>query len=60
MVHISQIVNRRINKVDDVMNVGDRVLVKVAEIDDRGRINLTMKGLTPDELASYPDIKNPE
>ena len=60
MVHISQIVNRRVNKVEDVLSVGDRVLVKVNEIDDRGRINLTMKGLTEDEKAGYPDITNPE
>lgn len=60
MVHISQIVNRRVNKVEDVLTVGDRVLVKVNEIDDRGRFNLTMKGLTDDEKAGYPDINNPE
>lgn len=56
MVHISQLVNRRVEKVEDVVRVGDRVVVKVTEIDDRGRINLTMKGVTPEEQARFlPD-----
>jgi polyribonucleotide nucleotidyltransferase len=45
LVHISQIANTRIAKVEDVLNVGDKVKVKVREIDDQGRVNLTMKGL---------------
>lgn len=45
MVHISKISNERIKNIDDVLHVGDRVTVKVLEIDDQGRINLTMKGL---------------
>jgi len=38
---------KRTNKVEDVVNVGDKVQVKVKEIDDMGRINLTMKELLP-------------
>ena len=45
LVHISQISKERVNKVEDVLHVGDKVTVKVMEIDDQGRINLTMKDL---------------
>ena len=43
MVHISKLSDKRVDKVSDVVNVGDRVRVKVAEIDDQGRVNLSMK-----------------
>ncbi|MDR0858668.1 MAG: polyribonucleotide nucleotidyltransferase [Oscillospiraceae bacterium] len=43
MVHISKLENRRVEKVEDVLNVGDTTWVKVMEIDDRGRINLSRK-----------------
>ncbi len=49
MVHISQLENRRVEKVEDVVAVGQRVIVKVKEIDDRGRVNLTIKGVSPEE-----------
>jgi polyribonucleotide nucleotidyltransferase len=49
MVHISQLENRRVEKVEDSVAVGQRVVVKVREIDDRGRVNLTIKGVTPEE-----------
>ena len=42
MVHVSQIAERRINKPSDVLKVGQEVEVKVKEIDDMGRTNLTM------------------
>ncbi len=42
MVHISKLSDRRVNKVEDVVQVGDKVDVKVTEIDSQGRINLTM------------------
>jgi len=47
LVHISEMAWARTNKVEDVVNVGDKVQVKVKEIDDMGRINLTMKELLP-------------
>ena len=53
MVHISQLENRRVEKVEDVVAVGQQVIVKVREIDDRGRVNLTMKGLTPEEKEEF-------
>jgi len=45
LVHISEISEKRIDKVSDALKVGDIVPVKVKEIDNLGRINLTMKGL---------------
>ena len=45
LLHISQISKDRVNKVEDVLHVGDKVTVKVIDIDDQDRINLTMKGL---------------
>ncbi|MGX7348807.1 polyribonucleotide nucleotidyltransferase [Dolosicoccus paucivorans] len=49
LLHISQLEHHRVDKVEDVVNVGDKVLVKVTEIDDRGRINLSRKALLPKE-----------
>ena len=45
LLHISKISKERINKVEDVLKEGDKVTVKVYEIDDQGRINLTKKDL---------------
>jgi len=45
LVHISKIAKERIDKVEDVLNVGDEVRVKVIEIDSQGRINLSRKDL---------------
>ena len=41
LLHISKISKERIKNVEDVLHVGDKVTVKVLEIDDQGRINLT-------------------
>ncbi len=43
LVHISKLANHRVNKVEDVVKLGDEVDVKVSEIDDQGRTNLTMR-----------------
>ena len=51
MVHISKLANERVNKVEDVVNVGDEVLVKVTEIDSQGRINLSRKDAIKTEPA---------
>ena len=45
LLHISKISKERIKNVEDVLHVGDKVTVKVIEIDDQGRINLSMKDL---------------
>ena len=49
LVHISKLANERVEKVEDVVNIGDKIMVKVTEIDDKGRINLTRKGLIPEK-----------
>ena len=46
LLHISKISEERIKKVEDVLKVGDKVTVKVTDIDDQGRINLTMRNLS--------------
>lgn len=48
LVHISKISKERVNKVEDVLHVGDKVTVKVMEIDDQDRINLSMKDIETD------------
>ncbi|MCL2617841.1 MAG: polyribonucleotide nucleotidyltransferase [Defluviitaleaceae bacterium] len=47
LVHISQLAKERVNKVEDVVKVGDIVQVVVTEIDDQGRINLSRKAALP-------------
>src|SRR3989339_1215227 len=49
LVHISQLAPQRVARVEDVVKVGDEVVVKVIEIDDMGRINLTMKGVNAED-----------
>jgi polyribonucleotide nucleotidyltransferase len=53
LVHISQLAENRVAKVSDVVKVGDTILVKVTEIDDQGRINLSRKAV----LKEKPNIK---
>ena len=43
MVHISKLAHERVEKVEDVVNIGDEILVKVIEIDEKGRVNLSRK-----------------
>ena len=43
LIHISKLDNRRVEKVEDVLNIGDMTWVKVIEIDDKGRINLSRR-----------------
>ena len=45
LVHISQLAPHRVNRVEDEVKIGDEVTVKVTEIDNQGRINLTRKGM---------------
>lgn len=49
LLHISQISNERVEKVEDVLKMGDEVLVKVTEIDRQGRVNVSRKVLLADE-----------
>jgi polyribonucleotide nucleotidyltransferase len=52
MVHISQLAEGRVGKVEDEVAVGDEVLIKIREVDNRGRFNLTRLGIHPDEAAA--------
>lgn len=47
LVHISKLANERVNSVEDVVKIGDEVTVKVMDIDDQGRINLSRKAVLP-------------
>lgn len=51
LVHISQLANERVANVEDVVKLGDEVLVKVTEIDKQGRVNLSRKAMLTDEKA---------
>ena len=59
LVHISRLDVKRVDKVEDVVSVGDEVMVKVVEIDEQGRLNLSrrdalieVEGLTPENSVS--------
>ncbi len=58
LVHISKIAKEHIKNVADYVNVGDKVPVKVIEIDDQGRINLTMKDLVENNLEEENKSEN--
>lgn len=52
MIHISQLADYRVGKVEDEVAIGDEVIIKIREIDNRGRVNLTRLGIHPDEAAA--------
>lgn len=49
LVHISKLANRRIERVEDVVSLGDEILVRVIDIKPDGKIDLTRKGLLPED-----------
>ena len=53
MVHISQICHERIETIEPHVNVGDEVIVKIIKIDEKGRVNLTIKGVSEEEKAQF-------
>ena len=57
LVHISKLAEKRVEKVEDVVNVGDTIFVKVTEIDSQGRINLSRKDAMAD-IAAKQDKKH--
>ncbi len=62
LVHISKLSTERVEKVEDVVNIGDELEVKVVEIDKQGRLNLSRKALLPggeddERRAPRPDKK---
>ncbi len=52
MVHISQVCKERIETIESHLSVGQEVVVKVIKIDEKGRVNLTIKGVSEEEIAS--------
>ena len=56
MVHISKLANHRVEKCEDVVNIGDMIWVKVIEIDEKGRVNLSYKDALR-ELEKNPGLK---
>ncbi|MBE6901549.1 MAG: polyribonucleotide nucleotidyltransferase [Ruminococcaceae bacterium] len=58
MVHISKLENRRVEKVEDVVSIGDEIIVKVMEIDQQGRINLSRKDALADIEAKRAAQQN--
>jgi polyribonucleotide nucleotidyltransferase len=58
LVHISQLAKERVNKVEDIVAVGDEIMVKVMEIDKQGRINLSRKVLLKDEPKTEAENEN--
>ena len=47
LLHISRMDHRRVERTEDVVNLGDEIKVKVTDIDEKGRINLSRKELLP-------------
>ncbi|MGI6031740.1 MAG: polyribonucleotide nucleotidyltransferase [Eubacteriales bacterium] len=52
LVHISKLDTKRVEKVEDVVTIGDEILVKVIEIDDKGRINLSRRDAIEDQMRA--------
>jgi polyribonucleotide nucleotidyltransferase len=55
LVHISRLADYRVNRVEDVVRVGDEIMVKVTDIDDRGRINLSRRDALGGGGGEAPD-----
>ncbi|MBU8906965.1 polyribonucleotide nucleotidyltransferase [Desertibacillus haloalkaliphilus] len=49
LVHISQLAEERVNKVEDIVSIGDEIEVKVTEIDNQGRVNLSRKAILKEQ-----------
>jgi len=59
LIHISQLAKERVKKVEDAVNIGDVVQVKVIEIDEQGRINLSRKAALPGASESEGNTAPP-
>jgi polyribonucleotide nucleotidyltransferase len=66
LVHISQLAPQRVEKVEDVVKIGDQIMVKVMEVDSQGRVNLSRKAVMPgadnagDDAAYVPRGPRPD
>ncbi|MFK3938742.1 polyribonucleotide nucleotidyltransferase [Alkalihalobacillus sp. NPDC078783] len=57
LVHISQLAEERVGKVEDVVKMGDEILVRVTEIDNQGRVNLSRKVILKEEKEKQAEAK---
>jgi len=55
LVHISELAEERVGKVEDVVSFGDELLVKVTEIDKQGRVNLSRKAVLKEQKENQPE-----
>ncbi|MDI3327225.1 MAG: polyribonucleotide nucleotidyltransferase [Alicyclobacillaceae bacterium] len=60
LVHISQLAEERVAKTEDVVHVGDEIDVKVTEIDNQGRINLSRREVLRDRRSAAGDLRSEE
>lgn len=58
LVHISELAEERVGKVEDVVKLGDEIMVKVMEIDNQGRVNLSRKVVLKEEKAKNEQQQN--
>jgi polyribonucleotide nucleotidyltransferase len=58
LVHISELAEKRTNKVEDVVSIGDEIMVKVKEIDHQGRVNLSRKAVLKEEREKIEKAKS--
>ena len=58
LVHISELAEERTNKVEDVVSIGDEIMVKVKEIDHQGRVNLSRKAVLKEEREQREKAKS--
>ncbi|WP_138414751.1 polyribonucleotide nucleotidyltransferase [Aquibacillus sediminis] len=58
LVHISELAEERIGKVEDVVSIGDKIMVKVKEIDKQGRVNLSRKAVLKEEKEKSEKSKS--
>ena len=56
LVHISQLAHQRVEKVEDIVRVGDEIMVKATAIDKQGRLNLSRKDAIPNEPTENPTL----
>ncbi len=57
LVHISQLDNNRVENVEDIVKVGDSIMVKLTEVDNQGRLNLSRKAALQDKASENSDKK---
>jgi polyribonucleotide nucleotidyltransferase len=60
LVRVSELGPERVNRVEDVVKVGDAVKVKVAEVDRQGRVNLSMRGVGEEGTNAYEQRQRAE